>query len=147
MIVAGADVAVAGELASLAPHHLRELGVRLQFDEAEDDLRAGPFEIARPADVRLFVETRLELDERGHRLAGLGRLGERLDDRRVRRGAVERLLDRDDVRIARRLLQELHHDVEGFVRVMDDEILLRGWPRSNRRHARARVRESAACRA
>ena len=39
-------------------------------------------------------------------------------------GAVERLLDRDHVRIARRLLQELHHHVEGFVGVMDDEVLL-----------------------
>ena len=38
-------------------------------------------------------------------------------------GAVERLLDRDDVGIARRLVQELHDDVERFVRVVDDEIL------------------------
>ena len=38
--------------------------------------------------------------------------------------AVERLLDRDDVRIARRLIEELHHHVERFVRVMDDQVLL-----------------------
>ena len=42
----------------------------------------------------------------------------------VRRGAVERLLDGDDVGIARRLLQELHHHVEQFVGVVDDEVLL-----------------------
>ena len=40
------------------------------------------------------------------------------------RGAVERLLDRDHVGIARRLLQELHHHVEGFVGVVDDQVLL-----------------------
>ena len=57
-------------------------------------------------------------------LAGLGRLDQRAHDRRIGRGAVERLLDRDDVRIARRLLQELHDDVEGFVRMVDDQILL-----------------------
>ena len=39
-------------------------------------------------------------------------------------GAIERLLDRDHVRIARRLVQELHHHVERLVRVMDDEVLL-----------------------
>ena len=45
-------------------------------------------------------------------------------DRAVGRGAVERLLDRDHVGIARRLLQELHHHVEDLVGVMDDDVLL-----------------------
>ena len=96
----------------------------LQLDEAVDHLHAGALEVARPADVGFLVEARLELDQRGDRLAGFRRLGQRLDDRRVGRGAVERLLDRDDVRIARRLIEELHHHVEGFVRVMDDQVLL-----------------------
>ena len=39
-------------------------------------------------------------------------------------GAIERLLDRDHVGVARGLLQELHHHVEGFVRVVDDQVLL-----------------------
>ena len=109
---------------ALAPHHHRQLGVGLQFDEAEHDLRAGALEIARPADVGLLVEARLELDQRGDRLAGLGRLDQRAHDRAVGRGAIERLLDRHDVGIARRLGEELHDDVEGFVGVVDDEVLL-----------------------
>ena len=88
------------------------------------DLHAGAFEIARPADIGLLVEARLQLDHRGHRFAGFGRFGERPDDRRIGRGAVERLLDRDDVGIARGLLQEIHHHVEGFEGVVNDEILL-----------------------
>jgi len=44
--------------------HHRELGVGLQFDEAEHNLRAGAFEIARPADIGFFVKARLEFDER-----------------------------------------------------------------------------------
>ena len=96
----------------------------LQLDEAVHHLRAGALEVARPADVGLLVEARLELDQRGHRLAGLGRLDQRAHDRRVLGGAVERLLDRDDVGIARRLLQELHHDVERLVGVVDDQVLL-----------------------
>jgi hypothetical protein len=72
--------------------------VGLQLDEAVDHLHAGALEIARPADVGFLVEARLELDQRGDGLAGLGGFGERLDDRRVGLGAIERLLDRDHVR-------------------------------------------------
>ena len=39
------------------------------------------------------------------------------------RGPVQRLLDRDDRRIARRLLQELHDDVEALIRMVDDDVL------------------------
>ena len=46
------------------------------------------------------------------------------DDRAVVAGAVERLLDRDDRRVARRLAQELDDDVEALVRVVDDDVLL-----------------------
>ncbi len=124
VIIAGADVHVGRRAAAFAPHDQRQLGVRLQLDEAVDDLHAGALQVARPADVGLLVEARLELDQRGHRLAGLGGLGERTDDRAVGRGAVERLLDRDDVGIARGLIEELHHHVEQFVGVVDDDVLL-----------------------
>ena len=98
--------------------------MRLQFEEAIHHLHAGTFEIARPADVGLFVESRLDLDQRRHRLAGFRRFHQRAHDRGIARGAIQRLLDRYHVRIARRLLQELHDDVEGFIRVMDDQIFL-----------------------
>ena len=49
---------------------------------------------------------------RGDGLAGFRRFRQRLDDRRLRRRAVERLLDRYHVRIARRLRQKLDHRVE-----------------------------------
>ncbi len=124
MIIAGADVDIGVERPALAPHHHRQLGVGLQLDEAVDHLHAGALEVARPADVGLLVEPRLQFDQRRDRLAGLGRLDELLDDRRFRRGAVQRLLDRHDIRIARGLLQELHHHVERFVRMMDDQVLL-----------------------
>ena len=46
------------------------------------------------------------------------------DDGRLGGGPVERLLDGDDVGIARGLLQELHHDVERLVGMVDDKVLL-----------------------
>src|SRR3546814_5877480 len=74
-------------------------------------------------DVALLVEARPQLDQRGDRLARLGRLAQRLDDGRVLRGAIERLLDGDDRRIVGRLAQELHHHVEALVGMVDDEVL------------------------
>ena len=52
----------------------------------------------------------------------------------VLRGAVERLLDRHHVRIARRLAQELDHHVEALERVVDEDVLL-----ADRREAVAAV--------
>ena len=124
VIVAGAEMHVGAQLAALAAHHQRHLGVRLQLQEAVDDLHAGALQLVRPADIRLLVESRLQLDHRGDRLAGLGGLGQLADDRAVVAGAVEGLLDRDDRRVARRLAQELDDDVEALVGVMDDDVLL-----------------------
>ena len=98
--------------------------MRLQLQEAVDDLHAGAFEIARPADIGLLVETRLQFDHRGDRLAGLGRFGELAHDRAVLAGAIEGLLDRHDRRVARRLPEELNDDVEALVGMMDDDVLL-----------------------
>lgn len=103
VVVARSEVAVGSQLAFLAPNDHRHLGVGLELDEAEDDLHAGALEIARPADVRLFVEAGLELDQRRDRLAGFGGVDQRADDRAVVGGAVKRLLYRQDVRIARSL--------------------------------------------
>src|SRR6202047_2553757 len=124
MVIAGADMTIGDEGACFTAHDHRQFSVCLQFDEAEHHLRAGAFEIARPANVGGLVEARLELDEGGHRLAGFRRLDQGAHDRTVGGGAIERLLNRDDLGIGRRLIEELDHHVEGFVRVVDDEILL-----------------------
>ena len=107
VIVAGAIVDVAAQAVGLAAGHQRRLGVGLQVHEAVDHLGAGALQVARPADVRGLVEARLELDQGGNRLARLRRLDQRIDDGRIVAGAIERLLDRDHVRVPRRLAQEL----------------------------------------
>lgn len=66
----------------------------------------------------------LRTDQRRHRLAGLGRVDQGAHDRAVVRGAIERLLDRHHFRIGHRLAQELHHHIEGFVGVVNDDVLL-----------------------
>ena len=78
MIVAGADMHVGGQRSAFAAHDQRKLGVGLELDEAVDDLHAGAFEVARPADIGLLVEARLQLDYRGDRFAGFGGFGRAL---------------------------------------------------------------------
>ena len=72
VVVAGAEMDVVAQLAVLAAHHKRHLGVGLQLQEAEDHLNAGALQVACPADVGFLVEARLELDQRRDRLARLG---------------------------------------------------------------------------
>src|SRR6185295_623349 len=96
----------------------RDLGMGLERGEAVDDVDAGPLQVLRPAQVALLVEAGLELYQRGNRLAHPGRFTQRGDDRRVVGRAVQRLLDRDHIGIARGLAQELHYDVEAFIRVV-----------------------------
>src|SRR5690606_33059579 len=45
------------------------------------------------------------------------------DNRAVRRGPIKRLLDRDHVRIARGLHEELSDDIETLERMVDQDVL------------------------
>ncbi len=124
VVVARAEMAVAAQLAILAPHHQADLGVGLQLHEAIDHLGAGPFQVTGPADIGLFVEAGLQLDHGGDRLAQFGGLGQRLDDGAVLGRAVQGLLDGHHIGVAGRLAQELHHHVEALERVVDHDVLL-----------------------
>ena len=93
IVVAGRQVDVAANAVVLAADHQGDLAVRLQADEAEDDVDAGLFQLARPEDVAFLVEAGLQLDDGGHLLAVVGRPLQGADDRRIAAGAVERLLD------------------------------------------------------
>ena len=107
VVVAGADVRVAAQDAVLVlAHDHAELAVRLEPDDAVHDVAAGLLELARPPDVGLLVEAGLDLDEHQHLLAGLGSVDQCVHDRRVTAGAVERLLDGQDVRVVGGLLEE-----------------------------------------
>ncbi len=113
VVVAGADVAVAAQLVALAADHQGELAVRLQAHDAVDHVHARLLQLARPGDVCLLVEPGLDLHQGQHLLAGLRGVDQRIDDRRVATGAVQRLLDGHDLGVVGRLLQErLDADVE-----------------------------------
>ena len=112
VVVAGAQMRVGDEpraarRVALAPQQQRELRVRLQAEHAVDDLRARVLELLGPVDVRFLVEARHQLDDDRHFLAAPRRLDQRLHQHRVDARAVDRLLDRDDVRIVGRAADEL----------------------------------------
>ena len=85
VVVAGPDVEVVAHAVALAPHDEHALRVRLQRRVAVDDVDARLLERARPLDVRLLVEARLQLHEADRLLAALGRADERRDERASRR--------------------------------------------------------------
>ncbi len=114
---------IVAQRVAFSTHHEGDLGVGLDVHEPVDDLHPGAFEVARPPDVALLIEAGLELNHRRDRLAGLCRLDQGGDDGRVLGGPVQGLLDRDHRRVVRRLAQELHHDVERLVRVVNDDVL------------------------
>ena len=123
VVVAGPDVDVAAQAGALAPDDERGLAVRLEADQAVDDVRAGALQLAGPDDVRLLVEAGLDLDEDHDLLAAFGGADERLDQRRVAGRAVERLLDRQDVGIVGGLGDEpLDRRRERLVRVVDQDV-------------------------
>ncbi len=127
VVVAGADVGVAADALGLVAHDHRQLAVGLQPDQPVDDVAARLLQLAGPADVGLLVEPGLDLDDHQHLLAGLGGIDQGVDDRGVAGGAVQRLLDREHVRIGRRLLEEpLDRCRERVVRVVQEYVVPAG---------------------
>src|SRR6476620_8742446 len=109
VVVARPDVCVAVDRSALLPNDERGLAVRLEPNDAIDNVTARALERSGPLDVGLLVEAGFDLDQRHYLLARLGRVDERVDDRRVAGGAVQRLLDGEDMRVGRRLLDEPLH--------------------------------------
>ena len=96
----------------------------LHIDEAVHDLHARIFQLRCPMQVLLFVKPRLELDNRSHRFSGLGRFTQGANDGGLLAGTIQRLFNRHDVWIQRRLLQKRQHNVKAFIRVVDNDVFL-----------------------
>ena len=107
-----------------APHDQRELGVRLVAHDAVHDVRAGFLQPVGQLDVGFLVEARAQLDDDRHVLAGVRRRDQRIDDRRIVAGAVQRLLDREHLRIGGREAHEIHHRREALEGMMQQQIVL-----------------------
>ncbi len=124
VVVAGAEVAVAaGDAVFVAADQHGQLAVGLEADDAVEDLHAGVFHAARPADVGGLVEAGHQLDDQRGFLGG-GGLGERLEHGRVVAGAIEGLLHGDHGGVFGALLDEVDHRVVGVVGVVEQDVVL-----------------------
>jgi hypothetical protein len=86
-------------------------------------VRSRLFEGSGPHDVRLLVESSGDLHEHGHLLASLGRPDQGGHHRAVPRGAIQALLDGQDVRVIGSLGHELlDRGRERIVGVMDQDV-------------------------
>ena len=115
---------IGDEAFALASDDNADLGVCLELRETINDMRASPFKPSRLADIGRFIEPGLQLDKGGDGLSLLGGLAQGVNDGRISRGPVKRLLDRHHVGIGRGLLQESDDHVEGFIRMMEQHVLL-----------------------
>ncbi len=119
VVVARPNVAVSAQSVQLLTHGHCELGVGLETDNAVNDVNAGLFKLLSQFHIAMLVEARLKLNEYGNLFAFLGGADERLDKRAVAARSVECHLDRQHMRIVRRLGDEaLHACGETLIRVM-----------------------------
>jgi len=96
--------------------------MRLEPHQAMEHLHARIFEIARPADIRIFIEACLELYDRSDFLL-FCRGNQSRHDQRMLVGTVERLLDRKHPRVLRGRLNKRHHRVVGIKGMVQQDIV------------------------
>ena len=87
-----------------------------------EDLHAGVFEAARPANVGGFVEAGFELDDYRHFFFS-GGFEQRVRNRRIGIGAIQRLLHGQHARIVAGGAQEIHDGVVGLVRMVEQDVV------------------------
>src|SRR5262245_46970373 len=124
VVVARAEVDVAAQLVLLLAHDERHLCMGLQSDQTVYDVDSGLLQSLRPLDVRLFIEAGFEFDQHRDLFAVLGCFNQRFDYRRILAHAVERLFDRQHVRVARGQAQEFVPRRERAVRGMEQNVLM-----------------------
>ena len=71
----------------------------LYVRQSINNVNAFGFELLRPLNVALFVEAGLQFHQHGYLLLILNGFEQRLDNGRITADAIERHLDREDVRI------------------------------------------------
>src|SRR5215211_5511500 len=122
IVVSCTKVDVASYSRALAPDDQADLGVRFEADDAVGDVDAPSLELARPGDVRLFVEARFQLDQDGDLCLLVARLRERLDYRGVRADPVEGLLYGEHLGVVGRRPHEVDYGRERIVGMVEQDV-------------------------
>jgi len=125
VVVAGADLRVVADAAGAAPRDEAQLRVHLVLRQAVENVAPGVLKHARVVDVALLVKAGAQLEQALHLLAVLGGIGQRRRDAAAAGEPVERDLDRHDVRVVRRLVQQIHKRVHALIRQREQQVVPR----------------------
>ena len=125
VIVAGAEVRIALELALLPAHHQDHLGVGLVADHAVDHVRADCLQLRRPVDIGFLLETRHQFDHYRDFLAAARRFHQQVHQFGLGAGAIDGLLDRDHRGVGGGRAQEVEHRIEGLERMVQENVARR----------------------
>ena len=124
MVVAGAQMGVAFELAFFTAHNQHHFGVDFVAEHAIHHVRAHGFELACPVDVVFFVKARHQFHHHGNLFTGRGGGHQRGHQIGIAAGAVDGHFNRHHVRIARGLLNQAHGGLERLIGVVQQHVLL-----------------------
>ena len=125
VVVAGADLRVVADAAGAPPRDEAQLRVHLVFRQAVENVAPRVLKHARIVDVALLVKAGAQLEQALHLLAVLGRVGQRRRDAAAAGEPVERDLDRHDIRVVRRLVQQVDKRVDALIRQREQQVVLR----------------------
>ena len=107
IVIAGAQMDIAAKPIVISTNHQTHLGMDLVSHHAVDHVNAGLFEAAGPGDVVGLVKSCLQFHHYGDLLAVLHRIHEGSHDAAIAARAIKGLLDSQNARIGRCLLEEL----------------------------------------
>ena len=96
----------------------------LEVQKAIDHMGTGPLQPPGLSDIGGLIKAGFQLHKGRDRFAVFCGLAQRFDNRAVAGGAVEGLLDRHHIGVARGLGQKADDHIEGFVRVVQQHVLL-----------------------
>jgi cation transport ATPase len=116
VVIPGTEMRVSAKRPSFPPNDQGHFGVGLEVDHSVYDANPCRLHFACLSNIRFFVETRLQLDQRGHVFPGLRGFDQVSYDGRVVACPVQSLFDRNDIRVTGRdhLLREGVIDVEAL---------------------------------
>ena len=122
IVVPRAEMAVTPQHALFPAHHQANLGMGLQPLDAVNNLHAGTLKLLRLFQIAGFVKTGFQLHQRRHLLAALRRFFQGGHDAGVPGGAVQHLLDGDDVRIFRGFLHQAQDGFKTFIGMVEQNV-------------------------
>ena len=113
---------VTPQIFSLHSYHKSCFTMNLPAYKTVYDVNASVFHLACPINVVLLIEARFQFDNCGHLFAILCSPAQGANNRRIIADAVQCLLYRQYIGVICRSIEEIHHNRERIIRMMQQHI-------------------------